>query len=147
MALYARSQLDNEKDVTWSGGAQVTGMDYSCCRLNRRVNFVVANGSGGVLTTGWEGINAFLTDAEYDWEAKKTTLTFSSNKLETVGEDVSQLRERLGIRALTQSIRSSQQNTFRTELNLRGEKIQVMDGLRETLEYVYTDEETGSVTT
>lgn len=147
MELYARSQLDNEKDITWSGGAQVTGLDYGACRLNRRVNFAVADGSGGALVSGWEAMQAFLTDVEYDFEANKTTYAFSSNKLESIGEDPSQIKERLGIRALVQSIRAQQTNIFRTEFNLAGQQIQVLSGLNESLDYVYTDESTGNVTT
>ena len=147
MKLYARTQLDFQKDIVWAGGAQLTRLDYSVCRLNKRINFEVADGDGGTLTTGWEDINAFLTDVEYDYEAMKTTLTFSSNKLELIGEDPAQLKDRLGIRALKQFQTATQQNIFRTEFNYKGEKINVWSGMMETLDYKYQDELTGQITT
>lgn len=147
MTLYAQSLLDHAKNIRWSGGAQLRRLDYSVCRLDRRINFDVADGAGGTLTTGWESINAFLTDVVYDWENLTTTLTFSSDSLEMIGEDPAQLRERLGIRALQQRLTATQTNIFRTAVGWRGNEIKIWSGLKETLDYVYDDKVTGATYT
>ena len=90
---------ETRKDVIYTGNAVLNGIDYSWCRLNKRVNFADAMGT----TTGWEAINAALTDVEYTFgETPSTTLTFNSNWSELYGEDPAQLRERLRIQSFTQ---------------------------------------------
>lgn len=147
IAKLARAMLDYNKDVCWAGGAQLRGIDYSVCRLNKRVNFRVYDSNGtepdNLMTTGWEDINCFLTDVTYDFERLTTTLTFSSNKLELLGEDSEQLKHRLGIRALEQSLRTQQTNLFRTEFNYRGEAMKIWSGVKFDSDFVYTDTETG----
>ena len=52
------------------------------------------------LITGWEDVNATLTDVVYDYTARATILTFSSDQMELIGWDVDLLKERLRVVAL-----------------------------------------------
>lgn len=98
----AQQMLDDRKDIVWTGGCTIDGLDYRFSRLNRRVNFSATDENGNTVTTGWEAINAHVTDVEYDFENQITTLTFSSDQLALMGEDVDKIKERLKIRALEQ---------------------------------------------
>jgi hypothetical protein len=146
MTLLAQSQLDKHKDVKWVGGCVLDGIDWQWQRLNRRVNFEAANGSGGTTAAGWDAINAYVTDVEYDFAEQTTTLTFSSDEAEVIGEDVSLLKEKLKIKALTQREVVRTENIFRTEFNYRGEAMQVWSGLNEYHSFEYVDPDTGRAT-
>ena len=65
----------------------------------RRVNFG-ARVDGQKLTTGWENINAIVTDVEYDLEKGTTTLQFSTDMLEYTQQDPELLRALLQIKAM-----------------------------------------------
>lgn len=88
------------KDIVYAGGCMLDGLRYEYRHLNRRVNFAGVDADGGSLTTGWESINAVLTDVEYDFEQDTTTLQFSSDQLELIGMDPDLMKARLNIRAL-----------------------------------------------
>ncbi len=88
------------KDIAYTGGCTLQGIQYAFANLQRRVNFPAVNGNGSAITTGWEAINAFLTDVEFDYENDITTLTFSSDQLSLIGQDPDALKRRLKIRAL-----------------------------------------------
>ncbi len=103
-ADYGQKLLDERKDIVWTGGASQDGLDYRFCRLNKRVAFSVGDGSGGTQSSDWNDIKAYVTEVEYDFEEPLTTLTFSSDKLELFGMDPQQLKARLNIKALQQSI-------------------------------------------
>ncbi len=98
----AQQLLDDRKDIVWTGGCTLDGLDYRFSRLNRRVNFSATDEDGNAVTTGWEAINAHVTEVEYDFAEQITTLTFSSDQLALMGEDVDKLKERLKIKALEQ---------------------------------------------
>lgn len=98
----AQSLLDDRKDVVWTGGCALEGLMYQFSRLNRRVNFAAVDEDGNSIATGWDVINAHVTEVEYDFAQQLTTLTFSSDQLALMGQDADQLKERLKIKALTQ---------------------------------------------
>ena len=82
------------------GGFTLAGIDYEWLRLQKRVNFAAVNANGGSLTTGWESINAIVTDVEYDYEANGiTTVTLSSDLLEFLESDPEAIKLRLKIDA------------------------------------------------
>lgn len=88
------------KDIIYAGGLTLDGIVYDFAHLNRRLNIAGVDQDGGSLTTGWEAINAWLTDVEYDFETRLTTLTLSSDQLALMGVDVDQQKKRLRIKAL-----------------------------------------------
>lgn len=141
-AKYARSILDWRKDIAWSGSIVLDGIDTRFDGLNRRLQFAAKNGNGETITSGWETISAFVTDVEYDTEEQLTTVTFSSDRLELLGEDPAQLKERLKIKALEQRTRYQQTLHFRTEQNYRGEAYQILSGLTVLEDFYYVDPDT-----
>lgn len=98
----AQSLLDERKDVVWTGGCVLEGLMYQFSRLNRRVNFAAVDENGNSISTGWDAINAHVTEVEYDFANQITALTFSSDQMALMGVDVDKLKERLKIKALTQ---------------------------------------------
>lgn len=88
------------KDVAYAGGCTIEGLDYQFLRLGRRINFAAVDGEGAPLATGWEAIRAILTDVEYDFSERLTTLTFSSDHLEYVLASPALLKRRLKIEAI-----------------------------------------------
>ncbi len=89
------------KDTVFTGTAVLNGIDYEWCKLGRRVNF--ADAVDGADPTGWEDINAVVTDVEYTFgDNPTTTLTFNGNWMELYGESPADLRERLRIRSFQQ---------------------------------------------
>lgn len=89
-------------DVIHAGGCVIEGLDYEFVRLDRRVNFTAVDQNGNNILTGWEAIDAILTDVEYDFSEKVTTLTFSSDLLEFGQANIEMLKEQLKIRAFDQ---------------------------------------------
>ena len=98
-AVLARKILDSKKDVIYTGGMTLEGMDYTFALLDRKVNLDGVDGDGVAKTTGWEAINAIVTDVEYDYEQDVTTVQFSTDQEELVGEDPARIKERLKIGA------------------------------------------------
>lgn len=143
MAALAQSQLEKVQDITWVGGVVLDGLDFTWCRLNRLVSFEASDGSGGTLTTGWEAIKAFVTDVTYDFAEQTTTIQFSSDRAEAIGEDPAQIKERLGIRALQQVQYENVTNLWRTEVNWRGEQFQELAGIQVSSGFQYVDSKTG----
>jgi len=99
---YAQTLLDQRKNIAWTGGAQLDGLDWSYSRLHRRVRILAKDGDGNTLTTGWEGIEAYVTSVTYDLENQTTTLVFSGDRLALFGMDEGQLKQQLNIKALQQ---------------------------------------------
>lgn len=89
-------------NVIYTGGCTLQGLRYQFAHLNRRINFAAVDEDGDALTTGWEAIDAWLTDVEFDFENDLTTLQFSSDQLAMIGQDADDLKRRLKIRALEQ---------------------------------------------
>lgn len=96
----AESIHESVKDIIYTGGCTLEGIDYDFVRLQRRVNFAGVDRHGASLTTGWEAINAIVSDVEYDYENKITTLTFSSDYSAFLQTSVDELKRILKIRAL-----------------------------------------------
>jgi hypothetical protein len=88
------------RDIVYAGGCTLDGLQYEFQRLNQAISFAALDGDGNPLTTGWEAIQALLTDVEYDYDQGITTLQFSSDQLELAGFDAEFLKHRLKIKAL-----------------------------------------------
>lgn len=96
-----RSLQEQSRDIAYVGGCVIEGIDYSFLRLDRRINFAAVDENGVAKITGWENINAILTDVEYRYGEEDTTiLTFSSDQMELIGLDIELLKDRLNVRAL-----------------------------------------------
>jgi hypothetical protein len=98
----AKNFLRASKDVIYSGGATLLGLDFRWARLNKRLNLAAVNANGGSLTTGWENAGAVVTDVEYDYGRDgvgATTLTFSSDWSQFSYQDIDTLRKVLKIKA------------------------------------------------
>lgn len=114
----ARQILNAAKDIVYTGGITLEGINYEFARLNRRVNLAAKNDDGSTLTTGWESIGAIVTDVEYDFTEQTTTLQFSSDQMETIGMDPEKLKDRLKIRPaqqyffMTSSVQFSYRRSF-----------------------------------
>ncbi|HEY4259444.1 MAG TPA: hypothetical protein VGM98_04765 [Schlesneria sp.] len=143
MVALATSQLEKSQDISWIGGFQLDGIDFSWSRLNLCVSFAANDGSGGTTTTGWEAIKAYVTDVEYDFENMTTTVQFSSDRAEAAGEDPAQIKQRLGIRDLTQVSTQTNQFLWRTSMNWRGDTYQELAGVQSTFGFAYVDKLTG----
>lgn len=98
-AILARKILDTKKDVIHTGGVTFEGMDYEWALLDRKINLDGVDGDGSALTTGWESLGAIVTDVEYDYEQDVTTIQFSTDHSELVGEDPAFVKEQLKIGA------------------------------------------------
>ncbi len=88
------------KDIIYTGGCVLRGMVYDFCLLSKCVNFTGLDGAGNQIVTGWENINAMLTDVEYDFDQQITTLQFSSDQMELIGIDPELWKQKLKIHAL-----------------------------------------------
>lgn len=101
-AQLGRYMLDMKKDILYSGGATLEGIKYDYAFLDRRVNVAAVDENGDVLLTGWEAINAYVTDVEYDFENRTTTISFNADQAEIIGLDPETMKKQLQIRALKQ---------------------------------------------
>jgi hypothetical protein len=141
---YGQTILDQSKNIVWTGGAELLFLDWTYLRLNRRVNFEAKNGSGGMTTTGWETIDAIVTDVEYDFAARRTRLTFSSDTLALFGIDPEQLKTELRIKALEQVATYETSLQFSTFVNYTGYQLQQISGVTTSQQFTYIDPETGA---
>lgn len=96
----AQYMLSTMKDIVYAGSVVLDGIDWSYLWLNKRLNFAAHDADGNAITTGWEDVNAYLTDVEYDFDSRLTTLSFNSDHLEMIGLDMEQAKKRLQIRAV-----------------------------------------------
>jgi hypothetical protein len=97
--VLAQKILNTKKDVLHTGGMTLEGMDYEFHGLGRRVNVDGVDGDGVSMTTGWESINAIVTDVEYDYEQQVTTIQFSTDQTELTGFDPERIKTALKIGA------------------------------------------------
>lgn len=98
--VLADTLLAERKDIIHTGGVTMDGLNYSADRLYRRINIDGVDADGNNVATGWEDINAIVTDVEYDYDQQLTTWQFSSDQMELHGWDVEALKDQLKIRAL-----------------------------------------------
>lgn len=139
----AKAYHDHRSDMVFSGSVVLAGIDYSWLGMNKLLN--VADSAGS--TTGWEAMNAVVTDVEYTYgDNPSTALTINSNYLELYGEDPAQMRERLRISS-TQAYSWSQihgvpiiTNTFRTEQGYFGNSFPVLESTTIYDPNVYIDQ-------
>jgi hypothetical protein len=101
-SLLARYVHAMHKDLIYVGGLTLDGLRYDYQRLDRRVNIAAVDGDGAAIETGWENIDAYLTDVEYDYDQQLTTLLFSSDQMEQIAMDIDEVKKRLKIKALEQ---------------------------------------------
>lgn len=95
----ARRVHTRHKDTIYTGGVSLEGAVYDFAFLDRRVNLPAVDGDGNTLVTGWEDINAIVTDVEIDFSEGLTTVQFSSDQLSLFGMDLEQNKKELKIRA------------------------------------------------
>lgn len=141
---YAQTILDQRKDVVWTGGAQIDGLDWDYCRLNKKVQILAQDGSGNPLTTGWETIEAYVTDVEYDLEEQTTSLTFSADKLALFGMEPALLREQLKIRPLQQMIEYQTRFLYDMLPLPNGRLVRQVVGVQTTPVFHYVDDPTAA---
>lgn len=145
-ATIAEYLQEVRRDVVYTGQAVLTGCDYSYCRLGCRVNLEDEFGE----TTGWEAIDAIVTDVEYVYgDSPSTNLSFSSNWAELYGEDPAALRERLRVKTFEQMTYAQLMGSpridyqYRPYTNFDGSVSQMVTGGLIYNPFVYYDPETG----
>lgn len=137
--VYAQSLLDQRKDVVWTGGALLDGLDWDYCRLNKRCQIIAEDGSSNELETDFADVRAYVTDVEYDLEEQTTQLTFSADKLALFGIDEGQLKQALRIRQLDQSIEYRTSRIFGNRQLPNGKTVQEVIGVQTQTVFHYTD--------
>ena len=90
----AQAKLDVTKDIIYTGGCTIEGLDFDFLRLQKKICFSAINGNGTPIATGWETIDAIVTDVEYDFENRLTLLTFSSDKAQYLQQSTDGAAER-----------------------------------------------------
>lgn len=70
------------KDVVYTGGAVIRGLDYEFLGLDRRVNLAAVDADGNPLVTGWEAIATPVSEVEFDFASSTTTLVFAGDHLD-----------------------------------------------------------------
>lgn len=118
--ILADYEQSLRRDIVYTGSVVLDGVVTGFGWLNRRVNFAAVDENGAALTTGWESINAVVTEVEYDFEEQTTTLTFSSDAAELIGMDIEEVKQRLKIAAA--DVRQTDAFVF-TQTNIRGQRI------------------------
>ncbi len=147
-STLAQQMHTEAKDIIYTGGMTFDGIEYDWVKLDRRCNIAAVDGDGNSVTTGWEAIGALVTDVEYDFDERITTIQFSSDQQELLGIDPEEMKWRLGIRALE---RRSQAWTrflfvpFRSEWSWRDNTAMRMAGIESGVNITYVDPETGEV--
>lgn len=144
---YRRAQFQNladsilfeRKDIAWVGNITLDGIQWGFAWLGLRINLTAQDADGGALTTGWEDINAWLTDVEFDLDKNITTLTISSDQMANLGLDVQALKERLKIKALQQV----QYSTYETVIQTMSDGLPWISGVVETVHFDYVDPDSG----
>lgn len=94
-------------DIIYAGGVTIEGMKWDYRNLGYRANIAAVDADGSTLTTGWEAAGAWLTEAEYSFTDQLTTLVFSSDQLQILGQDVEQLKKALKVRPLKPTYRTT----------------------------------------
>jgi len=111
-AKLAESLVKSTKDIIYTGVVVLQGIQYDFLRLWRRINITAVDKNGQAQTTGWEAINAILTDVEYNYSDMTTTLTLGSDQMEFTQQDSEQLKAMLGIEALENQTAIDNGNTL-----------------------------------
>ena len=139
------SILYERKDIVWAGHIVLNGLVWDFAWLGKRINITALDPSGNPLTTGWESINAWLTDVDYDLIAGTTTLSLSSDQMANLGWDAQLLKDRLNIKALQQVEYQTYQYVYRDYVTAFGNHVQDLAAVVETNHFDYVDAQTGNV--
>lgn len=133
------------KDVSYAGNAVIDGLDYDYLYLNKKVNITAYQGNGSsTFTTGWENAGMVVTDVEYDYDEKVTTLTFSSDVMELMGIDIEIAKKRLKIYAMKMAeVHYSTRYIWGKFKNYKGYWVDFITGQITTLRYGFQDPYTG----
>ena len=136
------------KDIVYAGGCQLEGLRYEFCKLQKCINLAAVDADGATLTTGWEAINAVLTDVEYDFAEQTTTLTFSQDQLTSWGDNIDLLKQRLQIGYVEKIREIRAWNTWRHEeaprYSNKSNGINVHSGLQYTDKDLFYDPRVGT---
>jgi hypothetical protein len=89
-----------KRDITYAGAIVLQGIHWDYLTLNKRICISSTDGAGGSITTGLESANMILTEVEYDFTNKTTTLTFSNDLSEFYLNDLDSIKQDLNIRAI-----------------------------------------------
>jgi hypothetical protein len=140
--VLAQSELDERKDIAYTGGMTLDGFDYRYAWLNKRVNLAAKDKDGATLTTGWEAMKAVVTDVEYDFDEMLTTLTFNSDLLSLGSRDVALMKEDLKIKAQEQIVTLTTEFTFRERRGeVKGNRYNELSGVTVRSNFSYRDAE------
>ena len=153
LAQYQHAMLS---DIVYGGSAVLDGIDWSYLWLSKRLNFTAVDANGSSITTGWESIHAFLTDVEYDFSERLTTLSFNSDHMEMIGLDVEAAKKRLQVKAVemrftpvtatlstrirNRTISEGGRSGFSSQWNVHETTVQVSGG-----QMYFADAETGRI--
>jgi hypothetical protein len=96
----AKAIWSARSEIVYAGSIVQQGLDYRWRQLGRRVNLNANDGDGNTVNVGFENINAWVTEVEYDFEEQTTTLTLDSDQLDILGVDRDDLKASLKIRAV-----------------------------------------------
>lgn len=133
------SLLTERQDIGWIGHLVLNGLQYDFLWLGMRVNVTALDSDGNPLTTGWEDINAWLTDIEFDLDKGLTTLTINADQMANLGIDAQLLKQRLQIKALKQV----QYSTYDTIIQTMADGLPWISGVKETIHFDYVDPNSG----
>jgi hypothetical protein len=131
---YADRLQQQRREINYTGGVVLDGLRYEFARLNRAIDLAAVDSDGAALVTGLEHMGALVTDVEYDYEKRITTLLFSSDQLAVAGFSPEFLKARLQIKAL-QQIRVS---TLSYDIRFNGNST-----VSNTTQTIYVDPITG----
>ena len=67
------------KDIVYAGVVRLGQLDWSVADLGRRLNFTGRDDEGGVITTGFESLEAMLQTVSYDFARGRTALDLSTD--------------------------------------------------------------------
>lgn len=137
----ADTLLAERKDIAWIGQITLHGLQWRFAWLGLRINLTGYDADGNAVTTGWEAINAWLTDVEFDIENNQTILTINADQLQNLGLDVGGLKQRLRINKLEQVEWQSYYSTF----VVGSDGLPWMSGVVEVNHFDYVDPSTGRI--
>lgn len=141
---YAQARLDERKNVIHTGGCVLSGLQFDYLNLDRKIDITANDADGNPFTTGWEDIGAIVTDVEYDFTKRTTSLTFSSDQMELTGMDPEELKRRLKIGAAVRRETYSWSLRF-SKMNFWLGPKDVISGSDFTTYVDYVDPETGEL--
>lgn len=96
----AKQLWEGRSKIGYAGVAVLQGLAWDWVRMDKVVNVAAVDENGVAKTTGWESINAFVTDVTYDLSEDTTSITINNDQLEVLGIDPEQMKRALGVRQL-----------------------------------------------